>query len=43
MLFKNKTTEQTLFGEYFVNIKLTKILANDKPKYTKEPNKACSV
>ena len=35
--FNNNMIEQTLLGEYLENIKLTKTLANDKPKYTKEP------
>jgi hypothetical protein len=40
--FNKSIYEQTLLGVYFENIKLTKILENDKPKYTKEPIKASS-
>ena len=38
----NKTTEHTLLGLKFEKNKLTKTLEKDKPKYTKEPIKACS-
>jgi hypothetical protein len=40
--FNKSIYEQTLLGVYFEIIKLTKILENDKPKYTKEPIKASS-
>ena len=40
--FNNKITEQTLLGPNLVKIKLTKRLAQDNPKYTNEPIKACS-
>jgi hypothetical protein len=35
--FNKSITEQTLLGLYFGKIKLTNILENERPKYTKEP------
>ena len=40
--FNNNIKEQTLLGLNLENIKPTKILENERPKYTNEPIKACS-
>ncbi len=40
--FRNNIKEHILLGLNLVNIKPTKILEKESPKYTKDPIKACS-